>query len=182
MRRELLLSQQLATWPGVEVISNQIQPLIKALNETGISLSLKTLITSLISDLSSIDEATQKITEAISNNLHTLNLLDQMSGVHLFAGTSGAGKTTMIGKIALQKSKLDGLAQLVFHHEDEQLVSLQVGIHALNQDQLMFLIEKYISQLDRRLKTSRQNRQKSSRDDCLSPEHVYSCHNRREVF
>ena len=47
MRRELLLSQQLATWPGVEVISNQIQPLIKALNETDISLSLKTLITSL---------------------------------------------------------------------------------------------------------------------------------------
>ena len=104
MRRELLLSQQLATWPGVEVISNQIQPLIKALNETGISLSLKTLITSLISDLSSIEEATQKITEAISNNMPTLNLLDQMSGVHLFAGTPGAGKTTMIGKIALQKS------------------------------------------------------------------------------
>lgn len=104
MRRELLLSQQLATWPGVEVISNQIQPLIKALNETGISLSLKTLITSLINDLSSIEEATQKITEAISNNMPTLNLLDQMSGVHLFAGTPGAGKTTMIGKIALQKS------------------------------------------------------------------------------
>ena len=104
MRRELLLSQQLATWPGVEVISNQIQPLIKALNETGISLSLKTLITSLISDLSSIEEATQKITEAISNNMPTMNLLDQMSGVHLFAGTPGAGKTTMIGKIALQKS------------------------------------------------------------------------------
>ena len=104
MRRELLLSQQLATWPGVEVISNQIQPLIKALNETGISLSLKTLITSLINDLSSIEEATKKITEAISNNMPTLNLLDQMSGVHLFAGTPGAGKTTMIGKIALQKS------------------------------------------------------------------------------
>ena len=104
MRRELLLSQQLATWPGVEVISNQIQPLIKSLNETGISLSLKTLITSLINDLSSIEEATQKITEAISNNMPTLNLLDQMSGVHLFAGTPGAGKTTMIGKIALQKS------------------------------------------------------------------------------
>lgn len=131
MRRELLLSQQLATWPGVEVISNQIQPLIKALNETGISLSLKTLITSLISDLSSIEEATQKITEAISNNLHTLNLLDQMSGVHLFAGAPGAGKTTMIGKIALQKS-------LEIGDENIAVVSFNdTRIGAWNQIQLL---------------------------------------------
>ena len=50
MRREILLAQQLTTWPGIEVVSHKVQPLIKALSETSISLSLKTLITSVISD------------------------------------------------------------------------------------------------------------------------------------
>ena len=104
MRREILLSQQLATWPGIEVVSYKIQPLIKALSETGLSLSLRTLITSVVSDVSSVEDAIIKITEIINANLATQDILTKMSGNHLFAGSPGAGKTMMIAKIARQKA------------------------------------------------------------------------------
>ena len=104
MRREILLSQQLATWPGIEVVSYKIQPLIKALGETGLSLSLRTLITSVVSEVSSIEDAIIKITEIINANLATQDILTKMSGNHLFAGSPGAGKTMMIAKIARQKA------------------------------------------------------------------------------
>ena len=104
MRREILLSQQLATWPGIEVVSYKIQPLIKALSETGLSLSLRTLITSVVSEVSSVEDAIIKITEIINANLATQDILTKMSGNHLFAGSPGAGKTMMIAKIARQKA------------------------------------------------------------------------------
>ena len=104
MRREILLSQQLATWPGIEVVSYKIQPLIKALGETGLSLSLRTLITSVVSEVSSVEDAIIKITEIINANLATQDILTKMSGNHLFAGSPGAGKTMMIAKIARQKA------------------------------------------------------------------------------
>ena len=99
MRREILLSQQLATWPGIEVVSYKIQPLIKALGETGLSLSLRTLITSVVSEVSSVDDAIIKITEIINANLATQDILKKMSGNHLFAGSPGAGKTMMLSLI-----------------------------------------------------------------------------------
>ena len=74
MRREILLSQQLATWPGIEVVSYKIQPLIKALSETGLSLSLRTLITSVVSEVSSVEDAIIKITEIINVNLATQDI------------------------------------------------------------------------------------------------------------
>ena len=104
MRREILLSQQLATWPGIEVVSYKIQPLIKALSETGLSLSLRTLITSVVSEVSSVEDAIIKITEIINANLSTQDILTKMNGNHLFAGSPGAGKTMMIAKIARQKA------------------------------------------------------------------------------
>jgi len=104
MRREILLSQQLATWPGIEVVSYKIQPLIKALSETGLSLSLRTLITSVVSEVSSVEDAIIKITEIINTNLSTQDILTKMNGNHLFAGSPGAGKTMMIAKIAKQKA------------------------------------------------------------------------------
>ena len=104
MRREILLSQQLATWPGIEVVSYKIQPLIKALSETGLSLSLRTLITSVVSEVSSVEDAIIKITEIINANLATQDILTKMSGNHLFAGSPGTGKTMMIAKIARQKA------------------------------------------------------------------------------
>ena len=104
MRREILLSQQLATWPGIEVVSYKIQPLIKALGETGLSLSLRTLITSVVSEVSSVEDAIIKITEIINANLATQDILTKMSGNHLFAGSPGTGKTMMIAKIARQKA------------------------------------------------------------------------------
>jgi flagellar biosynthesis protein FlhF len=104
MRREILLSQQLATWPGIEVVSYKIQPLIKALSETGLSLSLRTLITSVVSEVSSVEDAIIKITEIINANLATQDILTKMSGNHLFAGSPGAGKTMMIAKMARQKA------------------------------------------------------------------------------
>ena len=131
MRREILLSQQLATWPGIEVVSYKIQPLIKALGETGLSLSLRTLITSVVSEVSSVEDAIIKITEIINANLATQDILTKMSGNHLFAGSPGAGKTMMIAKIARQKaSELGEQNVAVVSYRDSR-------IGAWNQIQLL---------------------------------------------
>ena len=131
MRREILLSQQLATWPGIEVVSYKIQPLIKALGETGLSLSLRTLITSVVSEVSSVEDAIIKITEIINANLATQDILTKMSGNHLFAGSPGAGKTMMITKIARQKaSELGEQNVAVVSYRDSR-------IGAWNQIQLL---------------------------------------------
>ena len=131
MRREILLSQQLATWPGIEVVSYKIQPLIKALSETGLSLSLRTLITSVVSEVSSVEEAIIKITEIINTNLSTQDILTNMNGNHLFAGSPGAGKTMMIAKIAKQKaSELGEQNVAVVSYRDSR-------IGAWNQIQLL---------------------------------------------
>ena len=131
MRREILLSQQLATWPGIEVVSYKIQPLIKALSETGLSLSLRTLITSVVSEVSSVEDAIIKITEIINANLATQDILTKMSGNHLFAGSPGAGKTMMIAKMAKQKaSELGEQNVAVVSYRDSR-------IGAWNQIQLL---------------------------------------------
>tara|TARA_Y100000992_G_scaffold272617_1_gene214327 strand:+ start:53 stop:1267 length:1215 start_codon:yes stop_codon:yes gene_type:complete len=131
MRREILLSQQLATWPGIEVVSYKIQPLIKALSETGLSLSLRTLITSVVSEVSSVEDAIIKITEIINANLSTQDILTKMNGNHLFAGSPGAGKTMMIAKIARQKaSELGEQNVAVVSYRDSR-------IGAWNQIQLL---------------------------------------------
>ena len=131
MRREILLSQQLATWPGIEVVSYKIQPLIKALSGTGLSLSLRTLITSVVSEVSSVEDAIIKITEIINANLATQDILTKMSGNHLFAGSPGAGKTMMIAKIARQKaSELGEQNVAVVSYRDSR-------IGAWNQIQLL---------------------------------------------
>tara|TARA_B100000524_G_scaffold3465_1_gene2198 strand:- start:198 stop:1412 length:1215 start_codon:yes stop_codon:yes gene_type:complete len=131
MRREILLSQQLATWPGIEVVSYKIQPLIKALSETGLSLSLRTLITSVVSEVSSVEDAIIKITEIINANLATQDILTKMNGNHLFAGSPGAGKTMMIAKIARQKaSELGEQNVAVVSYRDSR-------IGAWNQIQLL---------------------------------------------
>ena len=154
MRREILLAQQLTTWPGIEVVSHKVQPLIKALSETSISLSLKTLITSVISDTTNIEDAIEKITEIVSANFESVELLENMSGYHLFAGSPGVGKTSMIAKLALTKAAEIGEANvaIVSLRDNKigawnqiQLLSGQVGVEsykANNEESLKIILQE----------------------------------------
>jgi flagellar biosynthesis protein FlhF len=102
LRKEFRLAQQLDVWAGTHSVSEEMKPLIEALNETGIPVALRSLVTSSIDVNTTMSEALFEISTALGKGISSLNILDDLTGIHILAGASGAGKTLMAGRLAKQ--------------------------------------------------------------------------------
>lgn len=104
MRREFKLSQQLEAWTGTHAVAQEMRPLVEALNETGMPIPLRTLVTDIINQNHTMTDVLDSITEALGENLEHTEVLNEMAGLHIIAGSSGSGKTLMATRIARQKA------------------------------------------------------------------------------
>lgn len=154
LRKEFRLAQQLDVWAGTHSVSEEMRPLIDALNETGIPIALRSLVTASIDINTTMAEALLEISNVLGKGISSINILDKLSGVHILAGASGAGKTLMAGRLAKQGAMNFGeQAVAIISYNDMafgawnrvQLVGSQAGVEtfrASSPEMLRSLLEE----------------------------------------
>ena len=150
MRNEFRIAQQKDSWTGTLAVAEEMRPLIEAFNETGMPLELRGLIIDIINQSSSMIEALAGISTAISNGVEHIDLIDGMQGIHIIAGSSGAGKTLMAGRLAKQMAQAyeeDEVALVSFSDArigawtQTQLIGAQSGVEAFRAMSLDILTQ-----------------------------------------
>lgn len=137
MQREFRLAQQLDVWAGTHTVSEEMRPLIEALNETGIPIALRTLITESIDKNADMSQALNDIASVLGAGIKHTELLQALNGIHIVAGGSGCGKTLMAGRLAKQGALIHGEQEVaIVSYNDSsfgawnrtQLVGAQAGV------------------------------------------------------
>jgi len=154
MRSEFKLAQQKDSWNGTLAVAEEMRPLVEAFNETGMPLGLRESVIEVINQSTSMSEAIAEINSAIGDEIETLDLLDNLQGVHIIAGSSGSGKTLMAGRLAKQMAQKygdDQVALISFNDArigawaQTQLIGSQAGVEtfrASSIDMLMQLVSE----------------------------------------
>ena len=137
MRKEFKLSQQLDAWSGTQSVRDEMRPLIEAFNETGMPAGLRALLSETVNSSSDIKSAIADIASVLGGGIEHVNLLDNMQGIHVIAGSSGSGKSLMAGRLAKQKAlRCDGQDVAIISYNDSrfgawnqtQLIGSQAGV------------------------------------------------------
>lgn len=154
MQREFKLAQQLDVWSGTHAVSEEMRPLIEALNETGIPIALRTLITEAIDKNADMSKALQDISAVLGAGIKHTDLLPSLDGIHIVAGGSGCGKTLMAGRLAKQGALIHGEQDVaIVSYNDSsfgawnraQLVGSQAGVdtfRATSPELMMQLLQE----------------------------------------
>jgi len=131
MRNDYKLSQHKDSWTGKLAVSDEMAPLVEAFNETGMPLGMRESVIEVINQSSSLADAIDQISSAIGDEIDHIDLLDNLQGVHIIAGSSGSGKSMMAGRLAKQMAQQYGA-------DDVALISYNdVRIGAWAQTQLI---------------------------------------------
>ena len=158
MRKEFKLSQQVDAWSGTLAVSDEMRPLMEAFNETGMPVSLRALMTDIINKHSDMISALTEIAAFIGDGIRSIDLLENMSGIHLIAGSSGAGKSLMAGRLCKQMAMQYGDQQVaMISYNDSrfgawnqsQLLGTQAGVDTFRANNLNTL-EQLLGELQSR--------------------------------
>lgn len=108
LRKEFALSRQMQPWQDGLRLSPVIQPLFQAMNEAGIPAALRALLTDSIQSLDSMGEALVVMQDLLVNSLDRSAFDLQPRRAHALCGPSGAGKTSMVGRLAHAAAQKEG--------------------------------------------------------------------------
>jgi len=108
IRKEFKLAQRVATWQSESSANAAVRPLIAALAEASIPVSLRTLLVDHINSMTDLDEAKEALRLHLTKSLgeHWAKLPQR--GVHAIAGPAGAGKTLMVARLARAAAERKG--------------------------------------------------------------------------
>ena len=158
MRKEFKLSQQVDAWSGTLAVSDEMRPLIDAFNETGMPVGLRAMLTDIINNHTDMISALTEIASFIGDGIKHVDLLDNMSGVHLIAGASGAGKSLMAGRLCKQMAVQYGdqeVAMISYNDNrfgawnQAQLIGTQAGVETFRANNIEML-GQLLSELESR--------------------------------
>jgi flagellar biosynthesis GTPase FlhF len=158
MRKEFKLSQQVDAWSGTLAVSDEMRPLIEAFNETGMPVGLRALMTDIINKHTDMISALTEIAAFIGDGIKHMELLDNMPGVHLIAGSSGSGKSLMAGRLCKQMAMQYGdheVAMISYNDtrfgawNQSQLIGTQAGVDTFRANNLNTL-EQLLGELESR--------------------------------
>lgn len=150
MRSEFKLAQQKDSWSGTLAVTEEMRPLVEAFNETGMPLGLRESVIEVINQSNSISEAIAEINSAIGDEIESVDLLDNLQGVHIIAGSSGSGKTLMAGRLAKQMAQKYGeneVALISFNDArigawaQTQLIGSQAGVETFRASSIDMLMQ-----------------------------------------
>jgi len=132
LKREIQETRKASAWHMHMARPDSLTPWQQGLMDHGIPSRLKTLLVDALSDLSEPEEAEARLHAVLTEGLETVSEDPaQISGVHAFFGSTGAGKTTVVGKLARHASETYGGEHVVIISYIDQKVG------AWNQLQLM---------------------------------------------
>ena len=104
----------------------------------------------MINQSTSIADAIEQITSAIGDEIEHIDLLNNLQGVHIIAGSSGAGKTLMAGRLANQMAQQCGeqeVALISFNDlrigawAQTQLIGSQAGVDTFRANSIEMLMQ-----------------------------------------
>jgi flagellar biosynthesis GTPase FlhF len=136
LRQEFALSRQMQPWQQTQGLSPDIQKLSVAMQEVGMPVALRTLLTDSIGPLQTLEEAWTVVERLLVNAISRPARKVPESGVHALCGPSGAGKTSMVGRLAYAASQTHGAdKQVMISYGDQrpgawsqiQLLASQAG-------------------------------------------------------
>jgi len=140
IRKEFKLAQRVAAWQSETPANTAVRPLVTALAEASIPVSLRTLLVDHINTMSSLDEATDALRLHLTKSIgeHWAKLPQR--GVHAIAGPAGSGKTLMVARLARAAAERKGVESVaVISYSDQragawsqiQMLCSQAGVDCL---------------------------------------------------
>ena len=113
IRKEFKLAQRVASWQSESSTKSAVRPLVTALGEASIPVSLRTLLVDHINDMDNLQQATEALRAHLIESLgeHWAKLPQR--GIHAIAGPSGAGKTMMVARLARAAAERKGPESVV---------------------------------------------------------------------
>jgi flagellar biosynthesis GTPase FlhF len=155
LRREFKLSQQMSAWQGNMPLPPAVVPLRDALNEAPIPVTLRALLVDSIKDHDNMADAMGALSRQLSHAVEQEQVAAPLSGVHVLAGSSGAGKSMMVARLAQAAAIAHGCEKvMVISFQDQragawnqtQLLSAQSGVdcfRATSAQTLKLLLEEH---------------------------------------
>lgn len=154
LRKEFSLSRQMMPWQNGLRLSPAVEQLSMAMSEVGVPAGLRALLTDSIQALDSVEEAWPVMRSLLSDALSRPAMSAPESGVHALCGPSGAGKTSMVARLACAAALVHGAEQQVMvSFADQrpgawsqmQLLAAQSGVacyRASDSDMLKTLLDE----------------------------------------
>jgi flagellar biosynthesis protein FlhF len=136
LRQEFALSRQMQPWQQTLGLSADIQKLSLAMQEVGMPVALRTLLTDSIQQLETLEEAWPVVERLLADAINRPAVAVPDTGVHALCGPSGAGKTSMLGRLAYAAAQTHGAEkQVMISYGDQrpgawsqiQLLASQAG-------------------------------------------------------
>ncbi len=136
LRREFALSRQMQPWQQTLGLSPDIQKLSMAMQEVGMPVALRSLLTDSIQGLETLAEAWPVVQRMLSDAISRPAMKVPDAGVHVLCGPSGSGKTSMLGRLAYAAAQTHGAEkQVMISYGDQrpgawsqiQLLASQAG-------------------------------------------------------
>ncbi len=150
MRDEFKLSQHKDSWSGRLAVNDEMGPLVESFNETGMPLGMRESVIEVINQSDSVSDAIAQLTSAIGDEIEHIDLLNNLQGVHIIAGNSGAGKTMMAGRLAKQMAHQYGENTVALISFDDlrigawaqaQLIGTQAGVDTFRATSIEVLLQ-----------------------------------------
>jgi flagellar biosynthesis protein FlhF len=113
LRKEFALSRQMQPWQQTLGLSPDIQKLTMAMQEVGMPVALRSLLTDSIQEMETLEEAWPVIDRLLVDAISRPTTKVPDSGVHALCGPSGAGKTSMLGRLAYAAALAHGADQQI---------------------------------------------------------------------
>ena len=154
LRKEFSLSRQMMPWQNGLRLSPAVEQLSMAMGEVGVPAGLRALLTDSIQALDSAEEAWSVMHSLLSDALSRPTMSAPDSGMHALCGPSGAGKTSMVARLASAAAQLHGAErQVMVSFADQrpgawaqmQLLAAQSGVacyRAADLDMLNTLLDE----------------------------------------
>ncbi len=108
IRKEFKIAQRAAAWQSESPAKSAVKPLVAALAEASIPVSLRTLLVDQVSGMNDLQLARDALHAQLSGSMgeHWAKLPQR--GLHAIAGPAGAGKTMMVARLARAAAERKG--------------------------------------------------------------------------
>jgi flagellar biosynthesis protein FlhF len=140
IRKEFKMAQRVNAWQNESPARSAVKPLVAALAEASIPVSLRTLLVDHVSAMDDLAQAKQSLHAHLSKSMgeHWAKLPQR--GVHAITGPAGAGKTMMVARLARTAAERKGPESVaVISYADQragawsqiQMLCAQAGVDCL---------------------------------------------------
>ena len=140
IRKEFKLAQRVGAWQAEAPARSAVKPLVAALAEASIPVSLRTLLVDHVSGMDDLAQAKQSLHAHLTKSMgeHWAKLPQR--GIHAIAGPAGSGKTMMVARLARTAADRKGPESVaVISYADQragawsqiQMLCAQAGVDCL---------------------------------------------------